>query len=100
MYIILLKFTPNRHLATKHLPGHKAWLARGFEDGLFLMAGMLGSNLGGAILTRSACSVELLERVNDDPFVAENIVEAEVLDFSPAFASKDLQFLLEKGNGE
>lgn len=100
MHIILLKFTDNRRNAAQHLPGHKAWLARGLEDGTFLMAGTLGSNLGGAILARGGSFANIQDRVNEDPFVHENIVHAEVLEFSPSVASEDLQFLLDKESGK
>lgn len=100
MHIILLKFTGNRRNAAQHLPGHKAWLARGSEDGVFLMAGTLGSNLGGAILARGVSLAKIQDRVNEDPFVRENIVSAEVLEFSPSIASEGLQFLLEQERGK
>lgn len=100
MHIILLKFTDNRQNAAQHLPGHKAWLARGLEDGVFLMAGTLGSNLGGAILARSGSLANIQARVNEDPFVRENIVSVEVLEFSPSVASRDFQFLLEQEGGK
>jgi uncharacterized protein YciI len=96
MHIILLKFTDNRHNAALHLPGHKAWLARGLEDGLFLLTGSLGSDLGGAILARGVSPPEIQETVSEDPFVRENIVSAEVLEFSPTVASENFQFLLEQ----
>jgi uncharacterized protein YciI len=94
MHIIILKFTDNRHKAALHLQSHKAWLARGVEDGVFLLAGSLGSNLGGAILARGGSLAKIQDRVNEDPFVRENIVSAEVLEFSLSVASEDFQFLL------
>lgn len=96
MHIIILKFTGNRHNAALHLPGHKAWLARGLEDGMFLLAGSLGSDFGGAILARAVSPAKIQDRVNEDPFVRENIVSAEVLEFSPSVASEGFQFLLEQ----
>lgn len=96
MHIILLKFTSNRHNAARHLPGHKAWLTRGLEDGTFLLAGSLGSDLGGAIFARGVSPATIRDRVNEDPFVRENIVSAEVLEFSPSVASEGFQFLLEQ----
>jgi len=94
MHIIILRFTDNRHNAAQHLPDHKAWLARGLGDGVFLLVGSLGSNLGGAILARGVSFAKIQDRVNEDPFVRENIVNAEVLEFSPSVASEDFQFLL------
>ena len=100
MHIILLKFTDNGHNAAPHLTGHKAWLARGLEDGVFLMAGTLGPDLGGAILARGVSLAKIQDRVNQDPFVRENIVSAEVLEFSPSVASEDVRFLLEREGGK
>lgn len=100
MHIIILKFTDNGRNAAQHLPGHKAWLARGLEDGVFLLAGGLGSNLGGAILARGVSPAKIQDRVNEDPFVRENIVSAEVLEFSPSVASEDLRFLLAQEDGK
>jgi uncharacterized protein YciI len=94
MHIILLKFAGDRQDAALHLPGHKAWLARGLEDGTFLLAGSLGSDLGGAILARRISPATIRDRVNEDPFVREGIVSAEVLEFSPSVASEGFQFLL------
>lgn len=100
MHIIILKFTDNRHSAAQHLPGHKAWLARGFEDGVFLLTGSLGANHGGAILAQGISLETIQDRVNEDPFVRENVVSAEVFEFSPSVASEDLQFLLGQEGGK
>jgi hypothetical protein len=37
---------------------------------------------------------DLQLRVNDDPFVAEDIVSAEVIEISPSKADERLEFLL------
>ena len=100
MHIILLRFSDDRQNATRHLPGHNAWLKRGIEDGVFLMAGSLGSNLGGAILAHGASRAKIQDRVNEDPFVRENVVSAEVLEFSPSVASEDFQFVLKREGGK
>ena len=99
MYIIILRYI-NRPDAGPHLPGHKAWLQRGIEEGLFLLAGSTGPDSGGAILAHGASAAEVREAVNEDPFVRENIVSAEVLEFSPTVASEGFQCLLAQGGGK
>lgn len=37
---------------------------------------------------------ELQSRVNEDPFVAENVIDSEVLEITPSKADKRLEFLL------
>lgn len=93
MFIVLLKFAVNRSKAQEFMEGHKAWLQRGFDDGVFLIAGSLQPNLGGGILARGVSRADLVRRVNDDPFVAEHVVEAEILELSPSRTDARLAFL-------
>ena len=95
MLIVLLKFSDNREQAGEFMEGHNDWIKRGFDEGVFLLAGSLQPGLGGAIVAHNTTLSELQHRVNDDPFVAENVVRAEVLEISPARADSRLQFLLE-----
>lgn len=94
MFIVLLKFTDNRASAGQHMEGHNEWLQRGFADGVFLLAGSLQPGLGGGMLAHNTTLAELQERVNADPFVAEDIVSAEVIELTPGKADERLQFLL------
>ncbi|WP_346908450.1 hypothetical protein, partial [uncultured Roseibium sp.] len=72
----------------------KAWLQRGFDDGAFLLAGTLQPGVGGGILADGATLGEIEARVADDPFVAENVVTAEILDMTASKADDRLAFLL------
>jgi len=94
MFIVLLKFSDNKAKAGQFMDGHNAWIKRGFEDGVFLLVGSLQPNLGGAIVAHNTSLSDLQDRVNDDPFVAENIVSAEILEITPAKTDERLKFLL------
>ncbi|MCK5500057.1 MAG: hypothetical protein KAI82_02215, partial [Tritonibacter mobilis] len=50
MFVIFLKFTEEKTRAGEAMEAHKAWLAQGFSDGIFLAAGSLDDGAGGAIL--------------------------------------------------
>lgn len=93
MHIVLLKFAGQRHLAAEHMEGHKAWLGQGFADGVFLVAGSLEDNKGGSVIAHGCSRAELEARVATDPFVAEGVVSAEIISFSPARADARLSFL-------
>ena len=95
MFIVLLKFSDNRDQASQFMQGHKEWLKRGFDDGIFMVAGSLQPKLGGGIVAHNTSLSDLQTRVNDDPFVAENVVSAEILEITPAMADERLQFLLD-----
>ena len=94
MFVVLLRFSENKDRAGAFVEGHNEWIRRGFEDGVFLMAGSLQPGLGGSVLAHGVSREALDSRVNQDPFVAENIVTAEVLEIEPKKADERLNFLL------
>jgi len=94
MFIITLKFSDNKGQAGQFMAGHKEWIKRGFDDGVFLLAGSLQPNLGGAIVAHNTSLSDIQNRVSDDPFVAENVVGAEILEITASKTDERLQFLL------
>jgi len=94
MYIVLLTFADKKNDAGQYMQGHKDWLQRGFDDGIFLMAGSLQPNRGGAIIAHNVTHTDLEARVADDPFVASNVVGAEILEIAPSRTDARLNFLL------
>ncbi|USG60051.1 hypothetical protein NBZ79_12775 [Sneathiella marina] len=95
MFIILLKFSSNKDQASQYMEGHKEWVERGLRDGVFLLTGSLQPNLGGGIMAFNLSQAELQDRVNEDPFVAENVVSAEILEITPSKTDDRLNFLLD-----
>ena len=94
MFVVLLRFAAGKGEAGRHLDGHKAWIRRGLDEGVFLVAGSLQPNAGGVIVAHNASLAELEARVNEDPFVAHEVVRAEILEIAPAQADERLSFLL------
>ncbi|WP_346898395.1 YciI family protein [uncultured Roseibium sp.] len=94
MFIVLLRFSDKKARASDFMDGHKAWLQQGFADGVFLLAGSLQPGVGGGILADGATLEEIEARVGEDPFVAENVVTAEILDMAASKADDRLAFLL------
>ena len=94
MFVVLLKFSANKGQASQFMESHKRWVKRGFDDGVFLLAGSLQPNLGGGILAHNTSLPDLQSRVNEDPFVAEKVVSAEIIELEPSKADERLQFLL------
>ena len=95
MFIILLRFSGNKGQASQFMEGHNEWIKRGFDDGVFLLVGRLQPNLGGGIMARNTSLSDLQNRVNDDPFVAENVVSAEIFEITASKADERLKFLLD-----
>ncbi|AQZ62190.1 unnamed protein product [[Actinomadura] parvosata subsp. kistnae] len=94
MFVVLLRFSDNKDAAQQHMSGHQEWIRRGLDDGVFLLTGSIRPGLGGAILAHRTSREELDERLQDDPFVAENVVSADIIDIAPGMADERLAFLL------
>lgn len=94
MFIVLLRFSTARDQAGRLMQAHKDWLQRGFDDGVFVLAGSIQPQAGGMILAQGIASSALQARVEEDPFVSEGVVSAQILEVSPAKADPRLAFLL------
>lgn len=94
MFVVTLKFSENKVEAPRLMPAHNEWLRRGFADGVFLTAGSLAGGLGGAIVAHGMTRDELDARLAEDPFVADRVVSAEIIEITPARTDDRLSFLL------
>ena len=94
MFVVLLRFGINKAKAPDLMEGHNAWIRGGLADGVFLVVGSLKPSAGGAIVAHGTDRAALEARVQADPFVAEGVVEAEILEVTPGKADPRLAFLL------
>jgi uncharacterized protein YciI len=93
MFFVTLTFGANRAAAPRFMAAHKAWIEEGFADGVFLMTGSLADGAGGAVLAHATSRESLEQRLRADPFVAEGIVAAAVLEVAPGMTDARLAFL-------
>lgn len=93
MFIVTLRFGANRTRAAEFMPQHNEWIQRGFSDGVFALVGSLQPNADGAILAHGATRSELEERIKADPFVAHDIVSADIMEIKTSRVDDRLQFL-------
>ncbi|MFD0258934.1 YciI family protein [Kitasatospora indigofera] len=94
MFVVLLRFSDNKAAAGQHMASHQEWIKRGLDDGVFLLVGSIQSGLGGAVLAHNTSREELHKRVDEDPFVAQDVVMAEIIEIAPGMADERLDFLL------
>lgn len=93
MFVVLLRFSTKRSQASEWMTAHQDWLQRGFDDGVFVASGSLGAQQGGAILAHGSDAAALRRRVADDPFVAHDIVSADIIEVALSRVIPQLQFL-------
>lgn len=60
MFIVLSPLVEDEADAPEHVAGGHEWLARGFGDGIFVLAGSLHPGQGGAIIAHGV-SAEVIE---------------------------------------
>jgi uncharacterized protein YciI len=94
MFVVLLRLSDNKAAAGQHMPGHQEWIKRGLDEGVFLLVGSIQPALGGAVLAHNTSPEELRKRVDEDPFVAQDVVTAEIIEIAPGMADERLNFLL------
>lgn len=94
MFIVLFRFSDNKQDAGKLMEKHTKWVKQGFEEDVFLLAGSLLPKAGGGILAYNTSISELQDRVNQDPFVQEKVVSAEIIEIAPSKAHERLDFLI------
>ncbi len=93
MYIITLKFSENKNLASEYMASHRDWIEEGFKEYNFLLVGSIKPSLGGVIIAHNTAKDTLETFVQKDPFVIQNVVTAEILEVSPARTADSLAFL-------
>lgn len=93
MFVVTLRFAANKAKAPQFMEEHNAWIKRGFDDGIFLLTGSLQSSAGGAVLAHNVSRADLEARVQEDPFIAENVVIADILEIAPGRLDERLAFL-------
>lgn len=93
MFCVFLRFSSHKDQAPRHMPAHKRWIDQGFADGVFAMTGSLAGAQGGVVLAYNTTREALEERLALDPFVAEDVVRAEITELTPSRLDERMQFL-------
>lgn len=95
-FVVVLRLGEQRARARELMNAHNEWIQRGFRDRVFLLVGSLQPGPGGVVLAHGASRADLLDRVRADPFVAEGVATAEILEVAPSKADARLAFVLSK----
>jgi uncharacterized protein YciI len=77
MFILSLTYTAPLNEVDKHIAPHMAWVAMGYDEGLFLASGRKEPRTGGVILARGE-RAELEALVATDPFVTAGVARYDL----------------------
>lgn len=93
MFILLLSFAENKHMASEFMQEHKSWIRQGLDEGVFLVVGSKQPIPGGCIVAHGESLDDLQMRVAKDPFVEHGVVTAEIIQVQPNQLDERLAFL-------
>ena len=93
MFVVTLKFGPNKERAPALMEAHNAWITEGFKSGVFLLTGSLQPKAGGAVLAHNITREDLEVRMQADPFVVEGVVVPDIIEIAPGRTDERLAFL-------
>ena len=93
MFVVFLRFSDNKAKAPQLVEQHNAWIRKGFDSGIFLLAGSLQPSAGGTLLAHNIDQDRLEALLQEDPFVAERVVQAEIHEVTPGRVDERLLFL-------
>lgn len=91
MYVVLLNYTRPLEEVDVHLADHRAYLARHYAAGDFLMSGRRNPRNGGLIIARAASKTALEAMIKEDPFYRAGVAEHEIYEFSATMTAPALE---------
>ena len=94
MFIVLMHLIDGNK-APDHIDGHKEWIRQGFADEVFLYVGGRRDGRGNAIIASGSTPEELRARIDLNPFVANGVVNAEIIELDTTKSDSRLAFMVE-----
>lgn len=91
LFIIILRFTGNKALAEELMDAHLAYVKQGFDDGVFFIGGPITLDQGGGLIAQGDSREEIDLRVATDPFVKNEVVQAEIIEIEPLYMDKRME---------
>ena len=79
MFILSLTYTAPLSEVDAHIEPHMAWVAGGYDSGVFLASGRKEPRSGGVILAAGERS-QLETLIATDPFVLAGVAEYEIIE--------------------
>ena len=77
MFILSLTYIAPLNEVDKHIAPHMDWVARGYDEGMFLASGRKEPRTGGVILARGE-RAEIEALVATDPFVTAGVAQYDI----------------------
>lgn len=93
MFLIISNYVVSNEQVEPHRKQHVEWVQQYIDSGDFIMAGPRRGKIGGVILSKSMDKKQLMQILSEDSFVAEDLVELQIVDFDAPLTSEALKSL-------
>lgn len=93
MFIVELTYKVDLSQVEPYFDGHMAFVKKYFETGHFIASGKKVPRDGGIIFVKASSRDEVVEIVEQDPFVIHDIADYRVVEFLPTTTNADLTAL-------
>lgn len=93
MFIVILRYTAPLAEIDRVVAEHRAWVDRGYADGVFMVSGPQTPRVGGAILAHGLSRAALDARLAEDPFNVNGLAAYEVIELAASRSDPRLAFL-------
>ena len=96
MFIILLNYKVSVEEVDQFRPGHFKYLDKNYENGSFICSGPRIPRTGGVILCRAKSQEEVLAIIQDDPYLINDVVDYEIINFRTAHLAEGFEKFADK----
>ncbi len=83
MFVVSLRYLKPLEEIDRHLQAHREFLARYYDENVFICSGGRKPRTGGIILARGVSRERLAELLREDPFSVHGLAEYEIAEFTP-----------------
>ncbi|MDQ8023617.1 MAG: YciI family protein [Moraxellaceae bacterium] len=95
MFVIHVNYKKQLSEVDRFIPEHRAFLARHYAAGTFLLSGPQQPRTGGVIIARGCTRAVLEALLQEDPFHREGIADYVITEFLPNRSAPDLAHFIE-----
>lgn len=90
MFIIVLSYHAPLEAIDQARPAHRAHLAEHYQRNQLLLSGPQNPRTGGILISQANSKEAVITMMQADPFVQQNLVSYEIIEFDPVMHHPDI----------
>ena len=94
MFLINMTFVKELSEVDQFTDSHREYMAKQYETGKMLFGGRKIPREGGVIVSKHKTLVDLVQVMENDPFIINKVATFDVIEFEPVMRAEQLQGLI------